>query len=83
MKVFRIDGRREFCYNGRKFRVQNLCEADKKTPKEKYYLTVREKKDGYFSPAYNNTSWNLEHFETIKDAQRYVRDWDFMLETMW
>lgn len=59
--------------------VQNLPKQERKG-KEKYYLTVE--KNGSLKPAYNNIGWELEHFETIKDAQRYVMDWDFILDEL-
>ena len=76
-----IDGRRVFTYNGRKYMVQNLQQADKRNDKEKYYLTVEC--NGFWKTAYNNIGWDVEHFNTIKDAQRYVRDWDFILDTLY
>ena len=75
-----INGKRDFKYNGVRYRVQNLMKQDRKG-KEKYYLMME--KNGFLQPAYNNIGWELEHFTTIKEAQRYVRDWDFLLDTLY
>ena len=76
-----INGKRIFTYNGRKYNVQNLLKADKRNDKEKYYLQIEV--NGFWKTAYNNIGWGVEHFTTIKEAQRYVRDWDFILDTLY
>lgn len=77
----RIDGRRNFKYNGKRYWVQNLPKQDKKADNEKYYLLVES--EGFWKPAYNTCGWVLEHFTTIKEAQRFVRDWDFLIDTLY
>ena len=74
-----INGQRRFNHNGRRYLVQDLPKQDRRG-KEKYFLTFEV--NGFWKTAYNNIGWNIEHFNTIKDAQRYVRDWDFILDTL-
>lgn len=66
-----INGKRKFNYNGRRYLIQ-------KDPKG-YYITA-ETDNGTYGLLYNIYNWNIEYFKTIKDAQRYVRDWDFVLD---
>lgn len=74
-----INGKRNFTYNGRKYRIADLYKQDAK-PGMKYLITAWV--DGQWKSMYNTAGWYLEQFKTIKDAQRYVRDWDFLLENM-
>ena len=76
-----INGRRNFTYNGKKYRVMNLCKQDLEGNR-KYFVSILQS-NGFYSPAHNVAGWDLVKFETIKDAQRYVRDWDFMLDTLY
>lgn len=77
MKTLTINGRRQFRYNGRKFYVTDLLKADRKDGL-KYY--VREvDADGMYHTLYNALGCVIEKFTTIKEAQRYVRDWDFLM----
>ena len=75
-----INGNRRFNYNGRRYLIQDLPRQDR-TGNNKYFITFE--KDGIFQTAYNNIVWNIEKFATIKDAQRYVRNWDFLLDTLY
>lgn len=77
----RIDGRRRFKYNGRKYQIMNLPKADMEGKKKYYIAFVVE--GGFYKVAYNNICWNMEKFETIKEAQIYVRNWDFLLDTLY
>lgn len=74
-----INGNRRFNYNGKKYLIQDLPKQDR-TDGKKYFITV-DAGDGFFKIAYNVTGWTMEKFSTIKDAQRYVRNWDFLLDT--
>lgn len=73
-----INGQRRFSFNGKKYFIQDLPKADV-VDGRKYYITVYE--NGWWKIAYA-FGVDIQKFETIKDAQRYVRDWDFTLETM-
>lgn len=70
--------KRRFLYNGRRYMVQNRPD---KGPAEKYYLCV-VLPGGVLAPLYNKFGWRLEYFKTIKEAQAYVKYWDFTLEAM-
>lgn len=76
-----INGKRTFKYNGRKYRIENMYKQDAK-PGMKYFITA-EDENGLWKSMYNTAGWNIEQFRTIKDAQRFVRAWDFMLESMY
>lgn len=71
--------KRRFSYNGRRYMVQNRPD---KGPAEKYYL-CEVLPSGVLAPLYNKFGWRLEYFKTIKEAQAYVKYWDFTLEAMW
>lgn len=73
-----INGKRNFNHNGKKYYIQNLPKADI-IGNKKYNIAIVE--NGIYRIAYNKLGWTMEKFETIKDAQRYVRDYDFLLET--
>ena len=73
-----INGNRQFRYNGKRYLVQDLPKADV-VDGRKYYITVFE--NGRWKIAYA-FGVDIQKFATIKDAQRYVRDWDFTLETI-
>lgn len=73
-----INGNRRFNYNGKRYLIQDLPKQDR-TGNNKYYITLEV--NGIWKIAYNVTGWTLEKFATIKDAQRYVRNWDFLLDT--
>lgn len=76
-----INGKRYFTYNGKKYYIANLPKQDRIEKKKYYVCFVTE--DGFFKSAYNRFGWELEKFETIKQAQIYVRDWDFALDTLY
>ena len=48
---------------------------------KKYYL-CEGLPGGVLAPLYNKFGWRLESFKTIKEAQAYVKYWDFTLEAM-
>lgn len=75
-----INGKREFTYNGNKYRIQDACKADIVDGK-KYFVTFL--KNGFYETAYNKLGYEIDFFKTIKDAQRYVRDNDFLLDTLY
>ena len=54
--------------------------ADRENGKKYAVAIVNE--NGFAKLAYNIFGWELEKFSTIKEAQRYVRDWDFALDTL-
>lgn len=76
-----INGRRNFTYNGRKYHVENNPKYGRMRETDNYYLTEVDE-FGNTKILFENIGWDMPMFETIKEAQRYVRDWDFMLETM-
>ena len=69
-----INCNRRFIYNGIKYYIQTIG--------KKQYSISRIEKDGRFTQLYNNIVWDMPIFDNIKDAKRYVRDWDFTLEAM-
>ena len=73
-----INGNRRFNFNGKRYFIQDLPKQDREYGK-KYFITFDV--NGIWKTAYNNICWNIEKFATIKDAQRYVRNWDFLLDT--
>ena len=77
MKTLTINGRRQFRYNGRKFYVTDLLKADRTDGRKYYVQEVGE--DGRFHIMYNALGCEIEKFATIKDAQRFVRNWDFLM----
>lgn len=72
-----INGKRDFTFNGKKYHVQDLPKQDR-TEGKKYCICFVIK--GFYVLAYNKIGWNIEKFASIKDAQRYVRDYDFLLD---
>ena len=74
-----INGKRNFKYNGKQYQVVDLMKADRENGKKYAVAIVNE--NGFARLAYNIFGWELEKFSTIKEAQRYVRDWDFALDT--
>lgn len=76
-----INGRRNFVYNGKKYYVQDNPKKGRQRETDNYYLMEVEE-SGTMEILYEKIGWEIPKFETIKEAQRYVRDWDFMLETM-
>lgn len=71
-----INGNRRFNYNGKKYYVQNSIDG-----KGKYFLCLIDER-GFLQTLYNICGWEVEYFNTIKDAQRYVRDLDFTLDVL-
>lgn len=45
-------------------------------------LANKAKDPKTLAPLYNKFGWRLEYFKTIKEAQAYVKYWDFTLEAM-
>lgn len=76
-----INGKRNFKYNGKRYHIMNLPKQDQEG-KKKYCISFVDD-NGFIKLAYNNIGWALEKFETIKEAQRYVRDWDWILDTLY
>lgn len=76
-----INGRRNFTYNGRKYHVENNPKYGRMRETDNYYLTEVDE-SGNTKILFENIGWDMPKFETIKEAQWYVREWDFMLETM-
>ena len=76
-----INGKRDFTYNGKKYHKTDLPKADRVDDK-KYFISFVDA-NGIYKPAYCNIGWELEKFKTIKEAQRYVRDWDWTLDTLY
>lgn len=76
-----INGRRNFTNNGRRYYVQNNPKYGRKRENDNYYLTEVDE-SGNTKILYENIGWEIPKFETIKEAQRYVCEWDFMLETL-
>lgn len=74
-----INGRRRFCFNGRKYYIANTLKADMKSEKDKYYICEVDQ-DGITQILYDSLGWEIRKFETVKEAQRFVRNWDWMLE---
>lgn len=72
-----INGKRDFTFNGKKYHVQDLPKQDR-ADGMKYCICFVIK--GFYVLAYNKLGWNIEKFASIKDAQRYVRDYDFFLD---
>ena len=68
-----INSNRTFQYNGFKYYIQTVG--------KKQYAITRIIND---RPVlmYNKIGWDMPTFSTIKDAKRYVRDWDFILEAL-
>ena len=79
-----INGKRNFKFNGKKYQVMNMYEADRKNPeinkdpKNKYSLAVADE-NGIWRNCVSRYNLDGVFFKTIKEAQRYVRDWDFTL----
>ena len=73
----RITSGRKFSYNGRKYYIQNTGHKEKN---QKYM--IQEVRDGRYICLCNKLGYDMPTFETIKDARRYVRDWDFTLEPL-
>lgn len=74
-EILRITSVRNFTYHGRKFMVGNLCKADIKDGKK--YCLYEVEKDDSLELMHNSIGWDLLKFKTIKDARRWVRDWDW------
>lgn len=78
-----INGRRRFMSNtGRRYIVQNLMKQDRERyPGKNYYMLVAEKGSSRYKVCLGYTL-NMELFTTIKEAQRYVRDWEFTIQML-
>ncbi len=59
--------------------VQNASGRDRE--KGKYYLS-RLAENGMYVFVANKLDWNGLFFDTIKDAQRFVRDWDCLIDVV-
>lgn len=80
-----INGRRNFTYKGRKFYVQDNPKRGRKNDDDNYFLS-EEWENGMLYILYERYSYDIPKFKTIKDAQRYVRDYEFLIvkeELIW
>ena len=79
-----INGRRTFrsAESKKKYWVVDMCKRDKpKYPGKRYCLQVAEPGSDRYKLCCDYLLDTLK-FETIKEAQRYVRDWEFTIQTM-
>ena len=74
-EILKTTSGRNFTYNGRKFRVSNLLKADMKDGNKYMLDEIRE--GGRTELMYNSVGWELLKFKTIKDARKWVRDWEW------
>lgn len=74
MENLKITSGRNFTFHNRKFRVADLPKADQKGNKK--YMIQEITKDGSCNLMYNAIGWELLKFPTIKEARRWVRDWE-------
>lgn len=70
-----ITSGRSFTYNGRKYHVSDLPKSDQKDGNK--YCIDEVMKDGRFELMHCSIGWDLLKFKTIKDARRWIRDWDW------
>lgn len=78
-----INGRRTFrSKENRRYRVVDLYKQDRVAdPDKRYYMLVSEPNSDHYKVCLSY-SLDMLKFETIKEAQRYVRDWEFAIQTM-
>lgn len=76
-----INGRRTFRSNsGKRYMVENLLRQDKaKYPEYRYYMMVADKPDGIYRCCCD-LDLSMLKFKTIKEAQRYVRDSELLIQ---
>ena len=74
-EILKITSGRNFTYNDRKFHVSDLLKADMKDGNKYMLKEIRE--CGRTELMYNSIGWELLKFKTIKDARRWVRNWEW------
>lgn len=74
-----INGKREFSFNGRRYRVFDLSSREKAVSGKKYGLMFKPDGDDFYHIAQTAAGFEVLMFSTIKEAQRYVEGWDFMI----
>lgn len=75
-----IRNTRSFTYNGRKYYIADLDSKNIQSTGMKYFIT--QVIDGTYKIMYNCINWELPKFKTLKDAMRYVRDYDSFLKEL-
>lgn len=76
-----INGNRKFNFNGKSYYVQTNPKSNRESENDNYYLTLVTD-SGMSLVLYNCCGWDVPKFKTIKEAQKYVVDWEFVLVTM-
>lgn len=76
-----INGRRKFRSNaGKRYMVTDLYKQDTEAGKYRYYMMVAGGPGKNYKICYGSML-NMLKFRTIKEAQRYVRDWECVIQT--
>ena len=78
-----INGRRAFrSDSGKRYLVTDLYKQDLEPGKGyRYYMMVAENANATYRICYN-LSLKMLKFSTIKEAQKYVRDWEGIIQTL-
>ena len=80
MDSLKITSGRNFTFHNRKFRVADLPKADQSDNKK--YMIQEITKDGSSNLMYNSIGWELLKFPTIKEARRWIRDWEWCTKAL-
>ena len=80
MESLKITSGRNFSFHNRKFRVADLPKADRTDGKK--YMIQEITKDGSCSIMYNSINWEMLKFPTIKEARRWISDWEWCTKAL-
>ena len=72
---------RRFNHEGRRYYISDNYKADIEKGKGKYYLS-EILPDDRVKILYDNITWDVPTFGTLKEAKRYVRNNDLFLTTL-
>lgn len=80
MESLKITSGRNFSFHNRKFHVADLPKADQKDGEK--YMIQEIMKDGSYSIMHNSINWEMLKFPTIKEARRWVSDWEWCTKAL-
>lgn len=77
-EILKEKGGRDFYFHGRHFHISDLIG---KKDSYKYYVTEIDDK-GFPKTLLNTCGWVLQSFKTIREARRFVADWEDFLQPL-
>lgn len=81
MDSLKITSGRNFSFHNRRFHVADLPKADQKDG-EKYMIQEITKDGSSCNIMYNSINWEMLKFPTIKEARRWISDWEWCTKAL-